>query len=225
MATYRDYGMSVAQPSDYTRHGEGNFLVQYWGKGFTFTKNGRDWYTVYNPGKRYRINQSLYLNNTTENDNNKIINSGYATVKYSFTGIIYAATATVGTRVLSLIIIDTAGNSTDYFYAFPPITASQTKRITLTPSGSMVEGLDVHNYLQPIAFDFYSKHNSAIKIYDKADIDSNDDMHIYTRGWGYSKKLKDYEFMDCTDFAIEYQADSDLVGTSYGWFLNVLPLP
>lgn len=225
MTTYRNYGMEVAQPSNYTRHGEGNFLVQHWGKSFTFTKNGRTWYTIYNPSKRYRINQSLYLNDTSANDNDKTINSGYSTISLDFIQFRYSATATVGDRYLVLTVIGTDGVSSSDFYLWPEITASTARDFILTPNGAKFQAYSSNQNVIPIGFDFYRKFNSAIRIKDAGNVDTNDDISIYTRGWAYSKKLKDYEFNDCTDFAIEYQAASDLTGTGYGWFLNVLPLP
>lgn len=225
MTVYRNYGMEVAPPSDYTRYGEGNFLIQHFGKSMTFSKNGRTWYTKYDPVKKLDIARAYSLNDTTTNDNDKIINSAYFPLKINFLYMRYIATSTVGDRNLNLTVLDTDDVASDaYFIALQ--TASQNKRYMLVPEGTKVTGSTTDFTTLPISFDFTKLFNSAIRINDYSDVDDNDDLYIWARGWEYSHKhLCETVVENCSDLQIEYQASANLEGSSYGWFLNVIPLP
>lgn len=225
MAVYENYGMEVNPPSDYTRYGEGNFLIQCWGKSVTFTKNGRAWYTQYMSEKEFSYGQDYYVNDETANDNNKDFNTAFAPIALHWVSINYNATGTAGTRELVLSAAGSSGGNSNWV-KFGIVTASQSKNYILGSSGSLSDMADSSNIYVPVGLPFGSVINEKFSIYDKNDVDDNDDMYIYIRGWLMThKNVENIIVKNCTDLQVEYNDPAGLEGTSYGWFLNVIPLP
>lgn len=226
MAIYENYGMEVAPPSSWTRYGEGDFLVQHWGKSFNFSKNGRQWYLKYSPEKKLNIGESYSLNDTVANDNDKIVNNNYGTLTLNWLSLKYTATSTTGARILALEVKDIDGNTSSGYNFFGAINASGTETFVFVPRGGQDQGYNDDYNVVPLGFDFTIPFNSALNFYDLSDIDDNDDMLIYARGWSNShKQLNETILRNCTDLQVEYQTGSDLASSTYGWFMNVIPLP
>ena len=222
MAIYQNYGMLSAPPSNYTRYGEGNFLVQHWGASFVFTKNGDDWYKIEGNQKVKKYKEEN-INEVVLNKNDKTINSTYDMLKLNFLEIQYVSTGTAGTRELALRVLDPEDEASARFNIIT-IAASTSLRLIFTPSGNEVEGVNNITLVKPLGFDFTELFNSALRFNDDADVDDNDDMYIYGRGFLYKPKLTNYKIKNCTDFAITYETEKQNTFTE-GFQSNVIPLP
>lgn len=226
MAIYENYGMEVAPPSDYTRHGEGDFLVQFWGKAFSFSKNGRTWYTKYSRQKEMSYGQDFYVNDATANENSKIFNSAYSPIKINYLSIYYSCTATSGTRNVALQSTSSDGTESDNVIIHQ-LAANETKTFILGTGGDLTALGSSDDLFIPIGIPLGTIINQKLKIYDMSDVDDNDDMGLWVRGWSMThKNLDEVVLRNCSDLSIEYQADAPfLLTTGYGWFMNVIPLP
>lgn len=197
---------SVSEPSNISIYGEGSFLVGFWGETIKYSKDGKLWYE--HP-KHYDWSKGNYaeLDDTTANDNDKIIDFTSTPIFISNLSIYLVSTADAGTRAYTLEIMGTydAGNM-----RASSLVASKSMQIMFTPFDDSDLPLDARHYYQTWS-KFWSESIpfwNKIRFRDLNSVSGNDDINIYLKGVYALPKYHWIEFKNCKSFQIQTVTES-----------------
>jgi hypothetical protein len=169
----------VSPPTDFQQFGSGKFLINYSGSNIKISLNGGLAWQTLPPSVNIPKGTPESTVDETANDISKIFTVPTGEIwTINNIKVKHIATATVGTRVIFLYV---RNSSNEYLYNTytAGITASEIHNIFFSSIFNTIA--EVQPGIQTLPFPkLYLQGGDYIEIQEAANIDSNDNMYVYT---------------------------------------------